>query len=286
MPKPAYYRALDRLPRTTAPAALLHMHYGGTAAIDAVATLLRLRAHPPDRPFYLLDVGSGAGAPARYLANTFPNVHIDCIECDARRHATASALTAREPAHVRRRVRHVCDDVLHFLRTPAARATTVTKRRRRTSTPPTPHTYHGVLCMMTLLHLPLKHVCATLYAARQRLRTGGRIVVEDFSRVAGTSASVRRHTRGELCALFGLCDKATAERTHTQWLAAVRRVTGLRVHTDDDVTYACKAFVDTRVAAGRASDVPVALWRVYKRVAEVFAHGGLGVWRVVLVRGC
>ena len=261
------------------------MHYDGTAAIDAVATLLRLRAHPPDRPFYLLDVGSGAGAPARYLANTFPNVHIDCIECDARRHATASALTAREPAHVRRRVRHVCDDVLHFLTTPATRATTVTKRRR-TSTPRTyhgvPRTYHGVLCMMTLLHLPLKHVCATLHAARQRLRTGGRIVVEDFSRVAGTSASVRRYTCGELCALFGLCDKATAERTHAQWLAAVRRVTGLRVHTDDDVTDACKAFVDTRVAAGRASDVPVALWRVYKRVAEVFAHGGLGVWRVVL----
>ena len=109
-PPPTYYRALDRLPRTPAPAALLHMHYGGTAAIDAVATLLRLRVHPPDRPFHLLDVGSGAGAPARYLANTFPNVHIDCIECDASRHATASALTAREPAHVRRRVRHTCYD--------------------------------------------------------------------------------------------------------------------------------------------------------------------------------
>ncbi|HMK69115.1 MAG TPA: methyltransferase domain-containing protein, partial [Stellaceae bacterium] len=81
-------------------------HYHGTAAIEAAAAALGLG--PASRA---LEVGSGIGGPARYLAHTV-GCHVTALELQPKVHALAADLTRR--CGLEGRVTHLCGDALSY----------------------------------------------------------------------------------------------------------------------------------------------------------------------------
>lgn len=81
-------------------------HYHGTDAIRAAAAALRLG--PASR---VLDVGSGIGGPARYLAHT-TGCHVTALELQPELHQIGVDLTRR--SGLERRVTHLCGDALTY----------------------------------------------------------------------------------------------------------------------------------------------------------------------------
>jgi len=79
-------------------------HYHGTDAIRAAAESLGLG--PESR---VLEVGSGIGGPARYLAHTI-GCHVTALELQPQVHAIAADLTRR--CGLEGRVTHLCGDAL------------------------------------------------------------------------------------------------------------------------------------------------------------------------------
>src|SRR5882672_9834205 len=81
-------------------------HYHGTEAIHAAAEALGLG--PASR---VLDVGSGIGGPARYLAHT-TGCHVTALELQPELHRIGADLTRR--SGLEQRVAHVCGDALTY----------------------------------------------------------------------------------------------------------------------------------------------------------------------------
>src|SRR5215469_9093694 len=81
-------------------------HYHGTAAIDAAARSLAL-----SRESRVLEIGSGIGGPARYLAHAV-GCHVTALELQPKVHAIASDLTQR--CGLDGRVAHICGDALSY----------------------------------------------------------------------------------------------------------------------------------------------------------------------------
>jgi cyclopropane fatty-acyl-phospholipid synthase-like methyltransferase len=80
------------------------IHYRGTGAVSTAAEMLRLT--PASR---VLDIGSGVGGPARFLAHTV-GCHVTALDVQAEMHAIACDLTAR--CGLAARVTHVRGDAL------------------------------------------------------------------------------------------------------------------------------------------------------------------------------
>ena len=124
-------------------------HYFGTAALDEALDVLQLG--PDSR---VLDIGSGIGGPARYVAAR-TGARVTALELQADLHDVGSALTAR--CGLNNRVEHVCGDILEGA--PAK-------------------DYDAVISFLCFLHIPDK---TKLFAAcREALRTGGTMYVEDY----------------------------------------------------------------------------------------------------------
>jgi len=267
-----------------------HLHYRDTTALDEVAEWLGVTSSSTTEPFYLLDVGSGFGESARYLANKHPNLHIDCVERHPQLHRRAKQFTAREPTDVQKRIKHICVDILAFLHTTTQHKTKTRTRSRgqvagrtarqssvkATKTHEPKQKYHGVLCMMTLLHLSLPDCRKVLGGCARHLLPMGRIVTEDFFRASTKQIQqpVTPVTK-ELCHLFGICQPRTAQRTYPQFSAMAQRVRTLQRTAHEDLTVQCKQFVQHR--ANTAPSTP--MQDTYQRISTLFTHNQLEVWR-------
>ena len=130
--------------------ALDQWHYHGTEAIRAAADTLGLK--PSSR---VLDVGSGIGGPARYLAHTV-GCHVTALELQADLNSIAVDLTDR--SGLSERVTHVCGDALTY---PLAVAS-----------------FDAVVSWLAILHIPDRpRLCTRLAPA---LRPGGGCYIEDL----------------------------------------------------------------------------------------------------------
>jgi cyclopropane fatty-acyl-phospholipid synthase-like methyltransferase len=139
--------------------ALDQWHYHGTEAIRAAADKLGLQ--PSSR---VLDVGSGIGGPARYLAYTV-GCHVTALELQADLNSIAVDLTER--SGLSGRVTHVCGDALTY---PLAVAL-----------------FDAVVSWLAILHIPDRpRLCARL---AQALRPGGGCYIEDLCVRAPFSAA-------------------------------------------------------------------------------------------------
>lgn len=133
-------------------------HYGGTAAVDLALEGLALKAGAR-----VLDIGSGLGGPARYIADK-AGVHVTALELQADLDAVARDLTAR--CGLGGLVTHDCGDILEdSLR----------------------GSFDGILSMLCMLHIPDK---VRLFAAcRAALKPGQAMYIEDFTRARSLSAA-------------------------------------------------------------------------------------------------
>ncbi len=84
------------------------LHYHGTDALDVALAMLGI-----DQQQNWLEIGSGLGGPARYLA-TCSEAHVTALELQPDQHELALDLTAR--CGLEDRVEHVCGDFLQFER--------------------------------------------------------------------------------------------------------------------------------------------------------------------------
>jgi cyclopropane fatty-acyl-phospholipid synthase-like methyltransferase len=126
-------------------------HYDGTTAVDIALERLELKAGAQ-----LLDIGSGIGGPARYIADK-TGVHVTALELQADLDAVARDLTAR--CGLAGQVTHLCGNILD-------------------GSPRGP--FDGIISMLCMLHIPDK---ARLFAAcRAALKPGCAMYVEDFAR--------------------------------------------------------------------------------------------------------
>jgi cyclopropane fatty-acyl-phospholipid synthase-like methyltransferase len=127
-------------------------HYHGTDAIDEALAALGLA--PRAR---VLDVGSGIGGPARYIAAK-TDATVTALELQPDLDAVARDLTAR--CGLQARVEHVCGDILEW---PAAGGG-----------------HDGLISLLCMLHIPDK---ARLFkACRAALKPGASMFIEDFAK--------------------------------------------------------------------------------------------------------
>ena len=133
-------------------------HYDGTEAVDLALERLGLQAG--DR---LLDIGSGIGGPARYIADK-TGVQVTALELQEDLDAVARDLTRR--CGLDGRISHVCGNILDGV-------------------PKGP--FDGIISLLCMLHIPDK---AQLFAAcRAALRPGQAMYIEDFARARALSAA-------------------------------------------------------------------------------------------------
>jgi len=125
-------------------------HYHGTDAIGDTAK--RLNLGPKDR---VLDVGSGVGGPARWLAHTI-GCHVRALELQPELNEIAVDLTRR--CSLDRLVTHVCADALTY---PLADAS-----------------FDAWVSWLAILHIPDRPRLMT--RLRRALRPGGRCHIEDL----------------------------------------------------------------------------------------------------------
>ncbi len=126
-------------------------HYFGTDAVDEALGLLDLS--PRSR---VLDVGSGIGGPARYIAAK-TGAHVTALELQPDLNEVARGLTAR--CGLSSRVAHVCGDILEG---------------------GVAQDYDAIISFLCFLHIPEK---AKLFAAcRAALKPDGVMYIEDYGR--------------------------------------------------------------------------------------------------------
>jgi cyclopropane fatty-acyl-phospholipid synthase-like methyltransferase len=125
-------------------------HYHGTDAIRAAADQLGLGPAS-----HVLDVGSGVGGPARYLAYTI-GCRVTALELQPEVNAVAIDLTRR--SGLDQRVTHIVGDALTF---PFAEGQ-----------------FDAVVSWLAILHIPYRPRLLERFS--RVLRSGGRCYIEDF----------------------------------------------------------------------------------------------------------
>jgi cyclopropane fatty-acyl-phospholipid synthase-like methyltransferase len=147
------------------------LHYHGTDAVRAAAGAIGL-----GRSMRVLEIGSGLGGPARYLAQTI-GCHVTALELQPGLHDLAASLTGR--CGLEGRVEHVRGDAL---------------------TAPLPDAaFDAVVSWLAIHHIPRRPWLMQRLA--RALRSSGRLYIEDLVQRAPFSpddaAAVRRTLYGE-----------------------------------------------------------------------------------------
>ena len=230
-------------------------HYFGASAVDEAIRELAIGA--AER---LLDVGSGLGGPARYMAER-TDCRVTALELQSDLHDVARSLTAR--CGLADRVEHICGDVL----TAALEA----------------GAYDGVVSWLAVYHIAEpRRLFARLHGA---LRPGGMIYVEDFFRHGDFTATEQ--------AILAEGIYAQSLPLRDDYIGHLEAA-GFRDIRFQDMTAQWMPFVIERAAAYRARlhehralhgrEVSDALDGFYDGVATLFHGGRFGGLRVTAKR--
>lgn len=238
------------------------LHYEGNDAVDAAAAFIGLSraaaAGGLESNERVLDVGSGLGGPARYLASQF-RCRVTALELQSDVHGKAKELTMR--AGLDDDVEHVNDDFLSVALAGLG---------------PGPGGYDAVTSWLVFLHIPDK---ATLLSkCAEMLRPGGKMYVEDFYRIGPPfSEAEARSLKVDV-----YCEKLS---TREQYVTTCEGA-GFEEVEFEDKTADWTAFVCERLVAFRAgrerfervhSDATYAkLLHFYEAVERLFRGGHLG----------
>jgi sarcosine/dimethylglycine N-methyltransferase len=227
-------------------------HYHGTDAVRAAAE--RLGLGPGSR---VLDVGSGVGGPARFLAHT-TGCHVTALELQPALHSIAVDLTQR--CGLDERVTHLCGDALDH---------------------PLPNgAFDAVVSWLAVLHIPDRpRLCARFARV---LRPGGACYIEDLCMRAPFSPEDLREVRD---IVFGITV------TSIDAYAADLRDAGFVGITPTDLTSDWAPYAATRLATWRENQAGYTLVHgagayasqemFYATIARLYAGGSLGGVRLI-----
>ena len=207
--------AIDDSPLTVAQLTPFdNYHYFGTKAVDEAITALGLQ--PGMR---VLDIGSGIGGPARYLAST-SGAHVTALELQPDLDAVAADLTRR--CGLTALIEHRCGDILDGIG----------------------ETYDAVVSFLCFLHIADRQ--RLLAACRSVLAAGGGMYIEDYAK--------RREPTAEEAALLGVKVQCPSLPWSLEYDAQLRAAGFDDVHIDD-VTPQWTAFTASRLAEFRTARV-------------------------------
>jgi cyclopropane fatty-acyl-phospholipid synthase-like methyltransferase len=229
-------------------------HYHGTDAVDEA--LERLAVGPSSR---VLDVGSGLGGPARYLAQAV-GCEVTAIELQEDVHRVALDLTRR--CGLAEHVHHVRGDILES---------------------PAVGEHDFVMSWLAFLHIPDR--ARLLERCRAALRPGGRLYVEDFHEIGRFSDAERAALAADV-----YCEYLPSLRE----FAAQCEEAGFEAVETIDVTPQARAFARDRAQAWRASrerhvrvhgeEVYAGLAHFFDVVGALFEGGHFGLGRVLATK--
>ena len=205
----------------------------------------------------MLDVGSGIGGPARYLAAQ-SGCHVTALELQPDLHATGAELTRR--CGLEGRVSHRCGDILDG--------------------PPRAGAFDAVVSWLVFLHIADRR---RLFAAcRSALRDGGRMYLEDFSK--------RREPSAAEWASLDEKVRCTYLPSAAEYGAALAAA-GFREVAVEDLSADWTAFTADRLVRFRerrarhvavyGADVAAGLDDFFATIAGLYADGVLGGVRIV-----
>ena len=232
--------------------ALDQWHYHDTEAVRAAAE--RLGLGPASR---VLDIGSGIGGPARYLAYNF-GCHLTALELQPPLHAIAVDLTRR--SGLDKLVAHICADALAYAFPDAA--------------------FDAVVSWLAFLHIPDRpRLCARL---ARTLRAGGGCYIEDLCVRAPFSAADLRDVRE---VVFGISMTSIEDYANDLRAAGFVDVETTDL-TDDWSPYAAerlKTWRANREAYARVhgDGAYAAQERFYTVIAHLYESGSLGGVRLI-----
>jgi len=202
-------------------------HYGGAGAVDHAIEMCEFKTENR-----ILEVGSGIGGPARYIAHK-TGCTVTALELQSDLHEVGVQLTKQ--CNLTQSVQHEQGDFLEMELGTAS--------------------YDGVVSWLVFLHIPNRQ---RLFArCMEMLNPGGRLYIEDFSRLGTFSQTEQRDLEKKIyceylptpdeyvdqVATAGFCDIQTADMT-ASWTHFVRtrldafraaRDRNLRVHGDTTV---------------------------------------------------
>lgn len=238
-------------------------HYLGTEACDAAITALGVTADSR-----ILEIGSGIGGPARFVANR-TGCRVTALELLPDLNTTAEGLTARCSGSLRGQVTHVCGDVLDGAMKGLA--------------------FDGIVAILVFLHIPdrarLFSECQAALAPAAPEPGGAvprRMYIEDFVLLREPTASQWAGLKSKvLCSYL-----PTAGEYRTQLEAG-----GFGSVEVTDVTEPWTTFVNDRLAAFRdrrvahvelhGESVTAGLEDFYAFVSSMFTEGVIGGVRIV-----
>jgi len=230
-------------------------HYHGIDAVRRASDELGLR--PGSR---VLDVGSGIGGPARFLAHSV-GCHVTALELQPKLHAMASNLTLR--CGLGERITHLCGDALDY---------------------PLPHAaFDAMVSWLVMHHVPDRaRLCRRLVRA---LRSGGGCYIEDLYMRAPSSPEDLRDVRNVLI--------GNTMTTIDEFIMDLDKAGFVQVRATD-LTEDAKPFVAARLAAWQEEPIThrdrygaaayVAMETFYATVSRLFVNGSLGCVRLVARR--
>jgi cyclopropane fatty-acyl-phospholipid synthase-like methyltransferase len=220
-------------------------HYFGTDAVDEALEVLELQ--PGSR---VLDIGSGLGGPARYIAAKI-GAHITALELQPDLNEVARGLTAR--CGLSSRVDHVCGNILDG---------------------GLADDYDAIISFLCFLHIPDR---AALFAAcRAALKPAGVMYIEDYGRPRALSEAER-----EALAVKVQCPYVPRPSDYETHLLDA----GFNEIVMDDATQNWKDFTASRLAMFRlarphnievhGAEVVDGLDDFYGTVADLFQAGAI-----------
>ncbi len=231
------------------------LHYHGTDAVEAAAR--RLKLGPKS---HVLEIGSGIGGPARYLAHT-TGCRVTAVELLDSLHRVASDLTRR--CGLSERITHVCADALTCDLPDGA--------------------FDAAVSWCAFLHIPDRPRLAARIA--RALKPGGQLYLEDLYRRGPFSAADERDVREML---FG------TTLTGIEAFTADLRAAGFAEIAVTDLTGEWASFARERLPAwrsGRERHIRVigeasyrAIESFYALIVRLYGTGNLGGLRLLARR--
>ena len=147
------------------------LHYHGTHALDVAMAMIGIDGAPR-----WLEIGSGLGGPARYIA-AYSDTRITALELQPDQHEIAQSLTAR--CGLADRIEHVCGDIHRFGRADGS--------------------FDAIVSWLALYHIPERP--RLLQKCYQLLAPGGCFYAEDLSARGDITEAQKQQLRRELYAI-------------------------------------------------------------------------------------
>lgn len=231
-------------------------HYHGTDAVDEAARMLGVDAQTE-----ILEIGSGIGGPARYMAHS-TSCKVTALELQPDLSALSEQLTNR--CGLANQVEHVCGNVL--------------------DKPLNGRSFDAIMSFLVFLHIPPR---AELFAVcNEALKPGGSIVIEDYIKLKEPSAQ-----DAEALQVKVQCPYLPDMDTYRNDLEGA----GFVSVQIEDMSASWTAFTGERLAAYRArrahnvevngEDLTDGLDDFYATTAELFAKGVVGGVRILAKKG-